>query len=253
MEVDAGESAAGGAGPPPPPPPPPPLLPLGAARIACPLCSSHSAFARPRNLVRHLAVRHCGQELGERGAATLRGLDVGVCCGCGGIRSFRSNGCLHCLPPAPPPRPASADDRIVMPDAVAGRSAAAAPQRSPAALPADWVERVRRLPGHTLPHIPAAIRESAARAMAGCLEALLEDGADHALEQGRAKLLLSPPPKGFHLRAELAKRHELWAEGEWEALLVRAEAQAACRAATRSVRRVGGHLSASPPRAAAGP
>ena len=57
------------------------------------------------------------------------------------------------------------------------------------------------------------------------LEALIADGPDRDLEQGRTKLFLASPPKGFHLRSELNKRHEMWGDGEFEALLVRAESQ----------------------------
>ena len=37
-------------------------------------------------------------------------------------------------------------------------------------LPPDWAERVRRLPEHTLPHVPAAFRTEHAEAMAAELE-----------------------------------------------------------------------------------
>ena len=50
-------------------------------------------------------------------------------------------------------------------------------------------------------------RTAHALAMAEGLEALLDDGPDRYLELGRAKLLLAPPPAGFHLRTEVAHRH----------------------------------------------
>ena len=59
---------------------------------------------------------------------------------------------------------------------------------------------------------------------------MLADGPDRDLELGRAKLLLSPPPRGLHVRSELLKRLDLWGRGDFEALLVRAEAQAEERA-----------------------
>ena len=117
------------------------------------------------------------------------------------------------------------------PQAVRGRVPAHADKpRRQVELPADWVRRVRGLPGHTIPHIPACVRDAAAEAMADSLEALLEGGADCHLEQGRSKLLLSLPPAGMHLRTELELRHRLWAEGQVEELLVCAEAQATERA-----------------------
>ena len=139
----------------------------------------------------------------ERGAGVLRGLDIGIC-GCGAMRSFRSRECLHCLPPTPPPRPVTADDCIAAPEAIAGRQQRAARgQREVAVLPPDWRDRVRALPGHTLPHVPACVREATAAAMAQGLEALLADDSDRDLELGRAKVLLAPPPKGLHLRSDL--------------------------------------------------
>ena len=155
-------------------------------------------MARPRNLVRHLALWHAGQQLGERGAAVLCGLDQGICGGCSCIRSFRSHACLHCPLPMPPPRPAMADDKITVPQVHAPRPGRQQPQeRQPAVLPSDWTGRVRALPGQTLPHVPSCVREASAVAMAQSLEALLADGPDRDIEQGRAKLLLAPPPKGF--------------------------------------------------------
>ena len=103
------------------------------------------------------------------------------------------------------------------------------PERQAVNLPPDWKERVRALPGESLPHVPACVREATALAMAQSLEALMADATDRDLEQGRTKLLLAPPPKGFHLRSELTKRHQMWRDGEFEALLVRAETQAAER------------------------
>ena len=209
--------------PTPPPPPPPRAQP----RLVCPLCTGHTPLARPRNLVRHLALRHAGQQLGERGAAVLHGLDQGICGGCRGIRSFRSHSCLHCPSPVPPPRPAMAEDQVTVPQAHARRPGRQTNQdRQPVLLPPDWTARVRALPGQTLPHVPACVREATAVAMAQSLEALMADGPDVDLEQGRAKLLLAPPPKGFHLRSELEKRHRLWRDGDFEALLTRAETQA---------------------------
>ena len=211
-----------------------PLAPPPHA-LCCPLCPGRTVLARPRNLVRHLATRHAGQQLGDRGAAVLRGIDQGVCGGCGAIRSFRSRDCLHCPPPVQPPRPAAAADIVVVPQARGVRPGRpAAHERQQMCLPADWTARVRALPGQTLPHIPACVREATALAMAESLEAVIADGPDRDLEQGRSKLLLAPPPRGLHLRSELEKRHELWRDRDWEALLVRAEVQATERERTRS-------------------
>ena len=106
-------------------------------------------------------------------------------------------------------------------------------ERQPVNLPTDWKERVRALPGDSLPHVPACVREATAVAMAQSLEALVADGIDRDLEQGRTKVLLARPPKGFHLRSELEKRHKMWHNGEFEALLVRVEMQGAERLRSR--------------------
>ena len=125
----------------------------------------------------------------------LRGLDHGIC-GCKAIRSFRSHGCLHCSPPVPPPRPAMASDKVTVPQVRSARQGGPQQQqRRPAVLTTDWTKRVRALPGHTLPHVPACVREATAIAMTQGLEALLADEDDRDLEQGRAKLLLAPPRK----------------------------------------------------------
>ena len=105
-----------------------------------------------------------------------------------------------------------------------------------ALLPEDWVDRLERLPSDTVPHVPGALRDSMAAAMAQALEAMVEDGPDAALERGRAKLLLSPPPKQLHIRSELQRRLTMWEQGDFAAFLVRAEAQAAERRAARAGR-----------------
>ena len=204
--------------------------------LKCPLCPGVRAFARPRNLTRHLVARHAGHRLGREGAAVLRGLDFGICGGCGGVRSYRAADCPHCPAPAPPPRPARAEDvlRRLAPGRAEAR--AAAPARVVAELPEDWVARLERLPSDTVPHIPGALRDAMAAAMAQSFEAMVDDGPDAALEQGRAKLLLSPPPRQLHIRSELQRRLTLWEQGDFAALLARAEAQAAERRAARTGR-----------------
>ena len=84
--------------------PGPPVAEGGWCRgegITCLLCHDYTA-TQPRNLVRHLVARHCGQPLGEAGASTLRGCEQCICLSCKGIRSFKSTQCLHCAPPIRP-------------------------------------------------------------------------------------------------------------------------------------------------------
>ena len=219
------------------PTPPPPSL-AGEVTVEsaipsllkCPLCTGCRQFATQRTLARHLASRHVGCLLGDRGAASLRGMHRGVCGACGGLRAYSSRMCHFCATIAPP-RPAQPTDRIRDPVGCARRAPAPASQgeRTIAPLPEDWEPRVRALPAHTLPHVPACVRLHVCAAMAQSLEAMLADDADRFMELGRSKLLLSVPPKGFHLRAELEKRCQMWRDGEWDALLARAESQAAQR------------------------
>ena len=44
----------------------------------------------------------------------------------------------------------------------------------------------------------------------------------------RSKLLLSVPPRKVHLRGELERRLQLWADGKLDELLIRIEEQARC-------------------------
>eukprot|EP00974_Lingulodinium_polyedra_P070255 6798303-Lingulodinium_polyedra.AAC.1 len=60
--------------------------------------------------MRHLAMHHAGDVLGAKGASVLNGLDLGLCGGCGVVRTFRSRHCA-CHEPAPPPRFAVAEDK----------------------------------------------------------------------------------------------------------------------------------------------
>ena len=85
---------------------------------------------------------------------------------------------------------------------------------------------MRALPGASTPHVPAALRDRLATAIAEGIEAALADGPDRCLELGRTKLLLGPCPVGLTPRDEMAERLRLWEAREWETLLVRAETQA---------------------------
>ena len=49
-------------------------------KVGCSLCNKYIAM-RPRNLVRHVASKQRGQELGETGPSSLRGCDPGICRG----------------------------------------------------------------------------------------------------------------------------------------------------------------------------
>ena len=205
--------------------------------IACPLCPDVVA-SQPRNLVRHLAAMHRGQQLGEAGASTLRGCEQGICLGCKGIRSFKSTQCLHCAPPIRPPRRAEAEDTIRCPAPVERIPCSQPATQSAAQLPEGWVARCRALPSQTIVHIPRTLRDAHTRIMTYSLGALIADAKDCNLEQGRSKLLLGPVPKELHNRTELQLRLRLWQEGDFEALLVRRELQAAA-SQLRSRRRTG--------------
>ena len=95
-------------------------------------------------------------------------------------------------------------------------------------LPARWTERIQKLPGATVVHVPARLRDRFAIAMAQGVEDLLEGG---LLELGRSKLLMAPPPPQLRFRDELEVRLRLWHDGHLEELLVRIEEQARCAAA----------------------
>ena len=89
-----------------------------------------------------------------------------------------------------------------------------------------FLERVRLLPASSVVHVPDDQRERHAVLLAGLLDRMAEgDEAACVLEESRTKLLLGPVPRGSNRRVELAKRLQLWKEGAFEELLVRAEEQ----------------------------
>ena len=98
---------------------------------------------------------------------------------------------------------------------------------TPVELPQEWFTRVRELPGVTAVHIPRALRDAHANIMTESIELLVAGGDNCHLEQGRSKLLLGPVPKGLHVRTELELRLRMWGDADFDALLVRHEAQAA--------------------------
>ena len=206
--------------------------------VSCPLCSRYTA-SQARNLVRHLASKHRGQELGTKGANTLHGCDLGICRGCRSIRSYRSNHCQHCAPPVAPPRPAEAGDTVTCPPALARVPLSQPEEQPPIELPQDWAPRVRALLGVTVVHIPRSLRDGHAKVIADCLDALVTGGPACQLEQGRSKLSMAPVPKSLHAMSELELRLRMWHDAEFEALLTRREAQVAAGRGQARSRRTG--------------
>ena len=141
-------------------------------------------------------------------------------------------------PPIRPPRRAEPEDIIRCPAPVERIPCSQPATQATAQLPENWVARCRALPSQTSVHIPRTLRDAHARILTYCLGALIADAKDCSLEQGRSKLLLGPVPKELHNRTELQLRLRLWQEGDFEALLVRRELQAAA-SQLRSRRRTG--------------
>ena len=94
------------------------------------------------------------------------------------------------------------------------------------ALPCDFVGRVTALPPATRIHIPVRFRARMAGIMASTLSGLVQgDARASVFEQARSKLLLGPTPPHRSPQAELTLRLDVWVEGRFEELLVRAEEQ----------------------------
>ena len=107
-------------------------------------------------------------------------------------------------------------------------------------LPEDWDVRLEQLRCPTLVHVPVQLRPQLARVMTATLSGMARgDEYASALEKGRSKLLYAVPPRKFSLRTELAKRLELWREGDFEDLLLRIEAQLCARLEAKHGRRAG--------------
>ena len=146
---------------------------------------------------------------------------------CGGVRSLTGRSCDRCHELEPPRAPVEGDR---LPPPRPGRPPAG-PQEAPlhqlpAALHADFQARIERLPSSSIVHIPVDQRERHARIVTQLLDGMANgDEAACRLEAARTKLLLAPAPRGANLRVELAKRLQLWQEGSYVELLVRAEDQ----------------------------
>ena len=199
--------------------------------LECPLCTSYRAQSCARGLVRHLKCRHAGHQLGERGAAVLRGLDRGICTGCSGLRSVWGKQCWTCGLVAPP-RVACASDKVVVPatNRVIRERGPGAETSATVPLPHDWCARVEALSSSSIVHTLSHLRERSAIALAQCLEDLVAGG---ELERGRSKLLFAHIPKGLSRRCELEHRFALWQSGQLEELLTRVEEQARAMAAAQ--------------------
>ena len=205
----------------PPPPAAPPVAPL-----RCPLCTRYEGSSS-QGLVQHLARQHAGQQLSDSACMVLKGIERGICprpsCRC--LRTLWSRQCQRCHS-IEPTRAASPGDCLPRGEDRRVRPREPAPMPEAYELPADFTERVRMLPCSTCLHIPVQFRERMACVWANTLEdALRGDARQAALEEGRAKLLLSPPPRGTNLRVELARRLDMWYDGLFAELLVRIEEQ----------------------------
>ena len=214
---------------------------LATNALRCPFCTRYSTTGAARGLMRHITCAHAGQIIDERARHTLAALERGLCtnssCGC--IRAFSSRICLRCRT-SDPPRPIMVGDTVVAPSqgsvsnrvglntgnvpADEGISSAMPAERQRPSLSEDFLddflERVRRLPPTTVEHIPLQFRAAFCKITIGCLRGMLDgDTACAALEEARSKLLLSPPPKGRNLRAELKCRLSMWRSSNFEELL----------------------------------
>lgn len=216
--------------------------------IICPCCEA-AACTTASGLMRHLTCTHSGTVLTEEAVTVLRLLDRAVCTetGCGGINRVGVRQCNRCgrgitLRPlragdvVPGPRASSAAGPLItsaLPTTTGEGELSQATTlgvREDVSLPADWCSRVRKLPAQTKPHVPLAFRARHAQAWSFTLEGMaLGLPGCCKLEEARSKLLLGEAPQGVYGPKELGDRFDLWASGSYEALLVRAEAQALLR------------------------
>ena len=134
--------------------------------------------------------------------------------------------------------PAAPPALAALPARPPGRSAE--PELPDGELPEDWDDRLDKLCCPTLVHVPVQLRPQLASVMTATLVGRTRgDEYASSLERGRSKLLYAVPLRKFSLRTELAKRLELWNEGDFEGLLLRAEAQLADRLEHKRRRRAG--------------
>ena len=110
--------------------------------------------------------------------------------------------------------------------AVLASSQLTAPGVEPLGLPGDFTQRVRKLPCHTLLHIPISCRLRVLNIMENTLQGMNAGSSSHALaEEGRSKLLLGAVPEGASAADEVSARLRVWESGSFEALLQRPEQQ----------------------------
>ena len=195
--------------------PPPPVIPA----LRCPFCTGFSTRGPARGLMLHITCRHTGSPFDERGIATLRGLERGICTECSGIRPFSSKNCHRCSCSSPP-RAARVGDvvhgtrRQEQVREVVGLDQGT-PNVDAFPLPTrvereNILERVSQLSSTTELHIPVALRTRHAAIAAGLLSKIAKDDVDACfLEQLRSKLLLSAVPKSRNRTVELSFRLNL--------------------------------------------
>ena len=194
----------------------------------------------PQSFMRHLTATHEGTAIDEHMFTLLRGLGRAVCTGpgCGCIRQAGTRQCHRCGQ-SRALRPLAVGDVIpggrgvplrAAADAVQPPANAAAPDGRQGDIqpPVDFAQRVRRLPSHSLVHIPVAAREKICRATqdvwAGMAAGL---PGWTAIEEGRTKLLLAGIPSGAHVPQEVLRRADLFLRRSYEELLSRVELQMA--------------------------
>ena len=215
-----------------------PLLPLGT--LQCPICVPFSTRGPLRSLLLHITRTHGGETLDARACEGLHRLGRGMCenAACGRLNPLHTQ-CRHegCSANA---RRLRAGDIVTRSAAVleAENAQAAAEQRAepalaavaapaaPAPLPADFEERTALLPANGMERIPPQFRKDLCEIAAVNLEGMNAGFERNALlEMASSKLLLGHIPKGISTPTEMRARLALYAAGDFEGLLQRAEAQ----------------------------
>ena len=187
-------------------------------------------------------VRNASCVVDENTRALLVAIERVTCANpaCRGFRRAGTRTCNRCLQGTdvrPPrigdiiPGPASAYGHTSDQPAVDASAPSTVPEHTASAfealaLPGDFSRRVRKLPCHTLLHIPISCRVRVLNIMENTLQGISAGSNTHALaEEGRSKLLLGAVPEGTSAADEVSARLRLWESGSFEALLRRADQQ----------------------------